>query len=80
MTARPADLSREDIRNLIWCPICHVAAGDPCVHRGKGSAKKMRLGINHHERAVAAHALRIAGGRLTGRRKAPLDPLFEDFA
>lgn len=42
---------------MVECPVCLAAEGDPCVHAGKGAAKKNRKGVNHYERMVYAQAM-----------------------
>lgn len=49
-------LSRDQIRDAAECPTCGANRGEPCTFWGKGSAKRNRIGANHHERQIVAQA------------------------
>lgn len=49
-------LDKDDIRKAP-CPECGAEPEAPCVHKGKGSTKKGRNGVNHRARMELAQAL-----------------------
>lgn len=59
--------SREDIRQVA-CPECGAAPGRPCTYEGRGAAKKMARGQNHHARQKSYQTLQNVNGHSRGRK------------